>query len=328
MAMKAPSQAESLAVISHIDRRHAVNHDSVTKPFRRSKLGPVMLPELGQASGLRSTRAGVSARLGRWLPVLLFGMMSWQMLVAQEFHVNGSLGADTAAGDQAHPWRTINHAAAVAVAGDTVVIHAGTYALAGQLAFAHSGRAGLPIRYMAKTGDIERVDGGAGYCMSLQFRSYLVFQGLRFTTSSTAVGAGMVNMEGTNFCEFLGCTFSDMPAEVGAENTAAIRCMQTEVGQSVGCVFRNNLFTNCRAPAMRLYDTDGWIIEHNEFVNCSQAVGGKDQPNNMMVRYNRITDGTASRSAFASTGSWMGRVSPMATWPTSSTATWPWSGPT
>lgn len=225
--------------------------------------------------------------------LLRFGMLAplfgtW--LQAADYHV-ALHGSDAAAGGEAAPWRTINHAAGLAQAGDTVVIHAGTYHLARQIDFAHSGRSGNPITYCAAESENVQIDGGFSYCLGLQGCSYLVFQDLRFTTTSTAVGAGMVYFEGTNYCQFLGCTFSDMPAEVGSENTAAIRCMQTEVGQSVGCVFRNNLFTNCRSPAMRLYDTDGWIIENNEFVDCLHAVGGKDQPNNMLVRRNRITGG-------------------------------------
>ena len=224
----------------------------------------------------------------RHLAVLMLGA-GWS-LAAAEFHVAGT-GSDTANGDTTHPWKTVNHAAVVAAAGDTVVIHGGTYALTQQIAFTHSGTSGHPITYRANSGDTVLVHGGSGYCLSLQFKSYLIFKGLGFTTASTAVGAGMVYMEGTNYCEFQDCSFSNMPAPNGSENTAAVRCMQTDPGQSVGCVFRNNRFTNNHSPALRLYDTNNWIIENNEFVDCLEAVGGKDQPNNMLVRRNRITGG-------------------------------------
>jgi len=36
-------------------------------------------------------------------------------------------GADTAAGTESAPFRTINHAAQVAVGGDTVLVHEGVY---------------------------------------------------------------------------------------------------------------------------------------------------------------------------------------------------------
>ncbi|MBN8525592.1 MAG: right-handed parallel beta-helix repeat-containing protein [Planctomycetes bacterium] len=234
---------------------------------------------------------GIPARSLRQAALCCLLLVLHGLAGAQEYHVALS-GSDGASGASTAPWRSIGHAAGRAAAGDTVVIHAGTYLLAEQIAFANSGSAGTPITYRANSGDSVLIDGGTGRCLSLQFRSHLIFQDLHFTTGSTAVGACMVYMEGTNHCQFLGCTFSDMPAENGAENTSAVRCMQTGgAGQSVGCIFRDNLFTDCLSPALRLYDTNGWIIENNEFVNCQQAVGGKDKPDNMLVRRNRITGG-------------------------------------
>ena len=45
---------------------------------------------------------------------------------AREYHVTPS-GNDAASGDASHPFRTINHAAQVALPGDTVTVHAGVY---------------------------------------------------------------------------------------------------------------------------------------------------------------------------------------------------------
>lgn len=225
--------------------------------------------------------------VGRFTGMLLFTLVCG----AAELHVDGVDGADAAAGDAAHPWRTIAKATSLANPGDTVVIHAGTYALTSQLAFAHSGTTGNPITYTAAEGDAVLIDGGAFSCMSLQFRSHLIFRDLAFTTASNVVGASMVYMEGTNHCEFIDCTFSDMPAAIGSENTAVIRCMSNDSGKSTGCVFRNNLFRDNLSPALRLYQTDGWLIEHNEFRDCLQAVGGKDEPFNMTVRRNLVVGG-------------------------------------
>src|SRR5690348_2732663 len=47
--------------------------------------------------------------------------------LASTYHVS-TTGDDAAAGSDAAPWRTIQHAADVVQPGDTVVIHAGTYA--------------------------------------------------------------------------------------------------------------------------------------------------------------------------------------------------------
>jgi hypothetical protein len=54
-------------------------------------------------------------------------------------------GSDSSPGTLAQPWRTIQKAAATAVAGDTVTIRAGTYNE--QVVPLSSGSAGSPIQY-------------------------------------------------------------------------------------------------------------------------------------------------------------------------------------
>lgn len=87
---------------------------------------------------------------------------------ASTFHV-APTGADTAAGSEAAPWQTIQHAADAVTAGDTVVIHAGTYA---GFVVGARGTATAPIRFVGdgearitgdatKDGDAVHVEGGA-----------------------------------------------------------------------------------------------------------------------------------------------------------------------
>ncbi len=213
------------------------------------------------------------------------------ILSAQELHVALS-GDDAAAGNASAPWATIGRATSAAQAGDTIVIHGGTYVHSSRILFARSGTAGNPITLTARSGDTVLISGSGTNVLNLQFRSHITVRDLAFTSTSTAVGASMVYMENTDHCEFHDCRFSGMPAEYGRENTAVIRCMATGGnGFSTGCVFRNNLFADNASPALRLYDTDGWLIEHNEFRDCQQAVGGKDQPFNMVVRRNLVHGG-------------------------------------
>src|SRR4051812_20579659 len=89
-------------------------------------------------------------RAGIRQAMLMLGL-GWSVAAA-EFHV-AVTGSDTASGDATHAWKTINHAATVAAAGDTVVIHGGTYALTQQIAYTRSGSTGHPITYSANSGD-------------------------------------------------------------------------------------------------------------------------------------------------------------------------------
>lgn len=198
-------------------------------------------------------------------------------------------GNDAGPGTQAVPLATIAKAATLSQSGDTVLIRKGHYVLNAQLS-PTSGTSLARITYKAFNDEEVLIDGGTGYCLTLQFRSNLSFVGLKFTTSNTAVGAGMVYMENSDKCHFIDCEFYGMPPEEGRENTAVVRCMLTENGYSDSCVFRNNYFHDNQAPALRMYRTKGWIIENNEFRDCLQAVGGKDTPVDMLVQKNLIVD--------------------------------------
>ncbi len=75
---------------------------------------------------------------------------------AAEWHVAVN-GCDRAEGSAAKPWRTIQRAADVAVAGDVVTIHGGLYRE--WVKPANAGREGAPITYRAAAGEAVTVTG-------------------------------------------------------------------------------------------------------------------------------------------------------------------------
>lgn len=208
-----------------------------------------------------------------------------------------TFGDDAAAGTLAKPFASIGKAAETSVPGDTILIRAGTYLLSKQLDPKSGSGENSRITYKAFPGETVVVNGQEGYCISLSNKAFLTFDGLKFTTADTAVGAGMVYFENTRHILFQNCEFYGMPAQRGGENTAVIRCMSTgwpdaaNQENSDTCVFRNNRFYDNAAPALRLYDTKGWVIENNTFIDCPQAIGGKDEPYGMLVRRNLIIGG-------------------------------------
>jgi hypothetical protein len=70
-------------------------------------------------------------------------------------------GSDRNEGSLAHPWLTVNHAAEVLKAGDTVYVRAGTYALTQQIRVKHSGTEKQWITYQAFPGERAILDASA-----------------------------------------------------------------------------------------------------------------------------------------------------------------------
>jgi hypothetical protein len=93
---------------------------------------------------------------------------------AETYHVSPS-GNDSAAGSEAAPWRTLQHAAESAAAGDIVRVHAGSYA---GFEVTASGRAGAEIAFVADSGvsitsDVPGRDSG----INVEGSSYVRIEG-------------------------------------------------------------------------------------------------------------------------------------------------------
>lgn len=233
---------------------------------------------------------------GRTLPVLLAALVLATSTQARNLYVSPT-GNDGGAGTIEAPYATIQAAATRSVPGDTVVLREGTHRLTRQVVPNSGTSERARITYRSHPGESVLIHGGSGYLFTFTSKAYLTFRGLRFTTADTSVGAGMFYFEDSRHIVFEDNEFFGMPAERGAENTSVIRCMSTgwpdaqNMNNSDSCVFRNNLFRDNLSPAFRLYDTKGWIIENNTFLECAQAVGGKDEPYDMLVRRNHVVGG-------------------------------------
>jgi len=185
------------------------------------------------------------------------------------------------------PLQTINAAAVLTAPGDTVIIRKGVHKLS-SLIVPNSGTAKAYITYKSYPGDTVTIDGGLGYCMTFTAKKYITLDGLIFTNQAIKTGSAMIYFEQSDFIHVINCEFYGMQPDVGGENSSVIRCMGSGSQFSDSCYFANNYFHDNLAPAMRLYDTKGWIIENNKFVNCEQAIGGKDSPHDMLIRRNFI----------------------------------------
>ena len=78
---------------------------------------------------------------------------------AADYYVDPA-GSDLGPGSAGTPWRSIQHAADVMSAGDTVYVRAGTYAES--VSLTRSGTPGVPVRFMAAPGAAPVLDGTGG----------------------------------------------------------------------------------------------------------------------------------------------------------------------
>lgn len=144
----------------------------------------------------------------------VFVATAWLLFAAVGAHAAtyfvAPTGDNAAAGTLAAPWKTLAHAAATAVAGDTVELRGGTYAE--RVTFTRSGTAAAPIIFRAHASETPILDGstltvGTGWhpFLWLQNVSHVTLQGLELralrTTQKNRVPIGiLVSGTGTGVC--------------------------------------------------------------------------------------------------------------------------------
>ena len=137
---------------------------------------------------------------------------------ARTYYVSPS-GSDEASGSAGHPWRTLQRAASVAVAGDTVIIAGGVYPVSTPIRPAHSGRADAPIVFHADVDHPAIIDAsddrGAGMTAGafaeygvfpIEGVSYLRIENLQLRDAHS-VGF-MIRGEQTQHIDLIGCKTS------------------------------------------------------------------------------------------------------------------------
>ncbi len=105
--------------------------------------------------------------------LLLFGIHSAQ---AATYYVDPA-GLDANPGTNVSPWRTLQHAANTANAGDTVIVRAGTYVGA---KFSRSGTSGAPITFSGESGALVNTPGPSnsnGDNLWVRNANYIVIEG-------------------------------------------------------------------------------------------------------------------------------------------------------
>lgn len=148
-------------------------------------------------------------------------------------------GNDSNSGSASAPWLTIGHAAAKAVAGDTVMVGAGTYNES--VTFANSGTASAPIVFNGQGSAI--IDGtGVSCCLSPTFAQSNGFIG---TNTQGLINIGAAG--GVNYLTIEGFTIQNYKTSSTAEVPLGILV----VGSGTGINILNNTVKNIQTTVGR-----------------------------------------------------------------------------
>ena len=178
-------------------------------------------------------RAGAVAGAAAALTVAALALASPAYAAATTLYVGGANCSDSGQGTQTVPYCTIGAAAAVASAGQTVMVRAGTYPE--KVTVAHSGTAASPIVYTAASGATVTVTGGAdGFVLS--GRSYVTVNGFRITATT---GYG-ITVSGSSHITISGNTVTGAGHPVSGQTAGGIKLSNTTASTVSGNTTNNN----------------------------------------------------------------------------------------
>jgi hypothetical protein len=150
-------------------------------------------------------------------------------LAATTTYYVATTGNDASAGTLAAPWKTINHAAQVAAAGDTVNVRGGTYEEVVTVAHSGSASAGF-ITFQNYAGESPIVDGTTVACcggdirglFSIASKSYIRISGFEIrnykSTANTDEPAGILVMGSGSNIQILNNKVHDIVTTAEADN--------------------------------------------------------------------------------------------------------------
>jgi hypothetical protein len=151
-------------------------------------------------------------------------------------HVVATDGDDAGPGTTDAPWRTLQHAADVVRAGETVLVREGTY---DGFTIRRSGAAGSPVTFAAYPGDKPVVDGRGvlGYTVRLVAVAHVVIDGLTIQGGyMDRQAGGGVSVEGSSYITLTHNTIRDNHSfGVRTENSTHVLVDDNDVyGNAVG----------------------------------------------------------------------------------------------
>ncbi len=202
--------------------------------------------------------------------------------------------SDSNVGTEASPWRTINHAATVLQAGDTVLVKKGTYDAgaspnwaAPAVRISHSGTANNPITFKAYPGHEVRITTSGGQAAIGSGRDYVVWDGFIVDMTDRLKGIIIFGAKGcvVRYCEVIG---NHIPT---GDNHDGIR-----IERAPDCRIHHNIIRGVKgnspnSAGIKLYSkgVKNVIVEDNYICDNTAGVFDKDYGVQNTFRRNYFT---------------------------------------
>ena len=188
------------------------------------------------------------------IAIVVFGLLNspFPGAFAATYYVSSDSGDDDAAGDQTAPWKTLQHAADKATAGDTVKIATGTYA---GFRAKSGGSSGSPIVFMA--------DDGASPLLNV--------------VSADCIKGSIVEIEEFDWWVIDGLEIRDAPQHAGVD----VRVADHVTVRNCVCLYNNTwgIFTGYAEYFTAEYNECAYSAEEHGIYHSNSA-------DNAVIRYN------------------------------------------
>jgi hypothetical protein len=200
------------------------------------------------------------------------------------YHVDQSHAQanDDNPGTEALPWKTINHAATVLKAGDTVLVKKGTYNVGASPSWAvpavnpsHSGTQCDPIKFKAHLGHAVQITTTGGQAaIGSNSRDYIVWEGFVVNMANRAKGILVMGAKGCTIshCEVIGNYIAS------TDNHDGIRIERAPDCRVHHCIVRGVKGNSINSAGIKVYSKGAKrvIIEDNYIYDNTAGVFDKD----------------------------------------------------
>lgn len=271
----------------------------IFKAYRQAALGASVryAPSCDLQALLKDlSRIPIRIRL-MWLSVLGLALVFCEPAHPATYYVDqGHARAhDENEGTEALPWKTINHAATILQAADTVLVKEGIYNVGASAGWAvpavnpsHSGTKDNPITFKARPGHrVTITTSGGQAAIGSSSRDYIVWEGFVVNMTDRAKGILIMGARGCTIshCEVIGNYVAS------SDNHDGIRIERAPDSRIHHCIIRNVKGDSPNSAGIKVYSkgAKNVIIEDNYIHDNTAGVFDKDFGVQNTYRRNYLT---------------------------------------